>query len=146
MTTCMVAMGGGGGAFMVSFFSSVDPIFYLHHCNLDRVADVDDPRCRKAPMSLLGRRTIPVLQRRKEPTCLEEQGRRLHDARSFRLGFISWLGRGPDTRANARCRARPDPGIRWPGRTCQTLQGSRSGLHPTPLQERRPTAPAVNTY
>ena len=25
------AMGGGAGAFMVSFFSSVDPIFYLHH-------------------------------------------------------------------------------------------------------------------
>jgi Common central domain of tyrosinase len=43
MTTCMLAMGGGGGAFMVSFFSSVDPIFYLHHCNLDRVAGCGRP-------------------------------------------------------------------------------------------------------
>ena len=25
---------------MASFFSFVDPIFYLHHCNLDRLADV----------------------------------------------------------------------------------------------------------
>jgi len=137
----MVAMGGGGGAFMVSFFSFVDPIFYLHHRNLDRLADVDDPRCRKAPMSLLGRRTMPVLQRRKEPTCLEEQGRRLHDARSFRLGVISCLGRGPDTRTNARCRARPDLG-HLPDLT-------RIALWLASNASSRETAngtPAVNTY
>jgi tyrosinase len=29
------AMGGGGDAFMVSFYSPVDPIFFLHHGNLD---------------------------------------------------------------------------------------------------------------
>jgi tyrosinase len=34
------AMGGGGGAFMVSLYSSVDPIFFLHHANLDRLWDV----------------------------------------------------------------------------------------------------------
>ena len=35
------AMGGPSGlAFMVSFLSSVDPIFFLHHGNLDRLWDV----------------------------------------------------------------------------------------------------------
>jgi len=35
------AMGGpGGAAFMVSFMSPVDPIFFLHHGNLDRLWDV----------------------------------------------------------------------------------------------------------
>jgi tyrosinase len=35
------AMGGpGGAAFMVSFLSPVDPIFFLHHGNLDRLWDV----------------------------------------------------------------------------------------------------------
>jgi tyrosinase len=34
------AMGGGDGAFMVSFLSPVDPIFFLHHANLDRLWDV----------------------------------------------------------------------------------------------------------
>lgn len=35
------AMGGPGGlAFMVSFLSPVDPIFFLHHGNLDRLWDV----------------------------------------------------------------------------------------------------------
>jgi tyrosinase len=48
------AMGGGGGAFMVSFFSSVDPIFYLHHGNLDRLWDVWTRR-----QAALGRPTLP---------------------------------------------------------------------------------------
>ena len=35
------AMGGAGGmAFMVSFMSPIDPIFFLHHANLDRLWDV----------------------------------------------------------------------------------------------------------
>ncbi|HMF07107.1 MAG TPA: tyrosinase family protein, partial [Methylocella sp.] len=35
------AMGGASGqAFMVSFLSPVDPIFFLHHANLDRLWDV----------------------------------------------------------------------------------------------------------
>lgn len=34
------AMGGGGGAFMQRFLSPVDPIFFLHHANLDRLWDV----------------------------------------------------------------------------------------------------------
>ena len=34
------AMGGGGGAFMAQFYSPVDPIFFLHHGNLDRLWDV----------------------------------------------------------------------------------------------------------
>lgn len=48
------AMGGGGGAFMVSFFSSVDPIFYLHHGNLDRLWDVWTRR-----QTALGRQPLP---------------------------------------------------------------------------------------
>jgi hypothetical protein len=100
MTTCIVAMGGGGGAFLLVRRSHFLPASLQSRSasGCGRPA-----RCRKAPMSLLGRRTIPVLQRRKEPTCLEEKGRRLHDARCFRLGFISWLGRGSDTGANACC-------------------------------------------
>ena len=48
------AMGGGGGAFMVSFFSSVDPVFYLHHGNLDRLWDVWTRR-----QTALGRPALP---------------------------------------------------------------------------------------
>src|SRR5262249_21735971 len=48
------AMGGGGGAFMVSFFSSVDPIFFLHHANLDRLWDVWTRR-----QTALGRPALP---------------------------------------------------------------------------------------
>ena len=32
--------GAGGMAFMVSFMSPIDPIFFLHHANLDRLWDV----------------------------------------------------------------------------------------------------------
>ena len=39
---------------MVSFFSSVDPIFYLHHGNLDRLWDVWTRR-----QTALGRPTLP---------------------------------------------------------------------------------------
>ncbi|MFB9264005.1 tyrosinase family protein [Bradyrhizobium erythrophlei] len=48
------AMGGGGGAFMVQFFSPVDPIFFLHHGNLDRLWDVWTRR-----QAALGRPTLP---------------------------------------------------------------------------------------
>jgi tyrosinase len=49
------AMGGAGGAaFMVSFLSPVDPIFFLHHANLDRLWDVWTRR-----QAALGRPTLP---------------------------------------------------------------------------------------
>jgi tyrosinase len=49
------AMGGpGGAAFMVSFLSPVDPIFFLHHANLDRLWDVWTRR-----QAALGRPTLP---------------------------------------------------------------------------------------
>src|SRR5262245_15068576 len=48
------AIGGGGGAFMVSFYSPVDPIFFLHHGNLDRLWDVWVHR-----QAALGRPTQP---------------------------------------------------------------------------------------
>jgi tyrosinase len=50
------AMGGPAGrAFMVSFLSPVDPIFFLHHANLDRLWDVWTRR-----QIALGRPTLPV--------------------------------------------------------------------------------------
>jgi tyrosinase len=48
------AIGGGGGAFMISFFSPVDPIFFLHHGNLDRLWDVWTRR-----QTALGRPALP---------------------------------------------------------------------------------------
>src|SRR5262245_18482556 len=49
------AMGGAAGnAFMVSFLSPVDPIFFLHHANLDRLWDVRTRR-----QAALGRPTLP---------------------------------------------------------------------------------------
>lgn len=49
------AMGGpSGNAFMVSFLSPVDPIFFLHHGNLDRLWDVWTRR-----QKALGRPTLP---------------------------------------------------------------------------------------
>jgi tyrosinase len=49
------AMGGAAGnAFMVSFLSPVDPIFFLHHANLDRLWDVWTRR-----QAALGRPTLP---------------------------------------------------------------------------------------
>src|SRR5262249_60689023 len=49
------AMGGAAGtAFMVSFLSPVDPIFFLHHSNLDRLWDVWTRR-----QNALGRPTLP---------------------------------------------------------------------------------------
>jgi hypothetical protein len=49
------AMGGAAGtAFMVSFLSPVDPIFFLHHGNLDRLWDVWTRR-----QTALGRPTLP---------------------------------------------------------------------------------------
>ncbi|MGB7833479.1 MAG: tyrosinase family protein, partial [Xanthobacteraceae bacterium] len=48
------AIGGGGGAFMVALFSSVDPIFFLHHGNLDRLWDVWTRR-----QTALGRPALP---------------------------------------------------------------------------------------
>jgi hypothetical protein len=49
------AMGGAAGnAFMVSFLSPVDPIFFLHHGNLDRLWDVWTRR-----QAALGRPTLP---------------------------------------------------------------------------------------
>jgi tyrosinase len=49
------AMGGpAGNAFMVSFLSPVDPIFFLHHGNLDRLWDVWTRR-----QAALGRPTLP---------------------------------------------------------------------------------------
>ncbi|MBR1070594.1 tyrosinase [Bradyrhizobium japonicum] len=48
------AMGGGGDAFMISFFSPVDPIFFLHHGNLDRLWTVWTRR-----QTALGRPILP---------------------------------------------------------------------------------------
>jgi hypothetical protein len=49
------AMGGAAGnAFMVSFLSPVDPIFFLHHANLDRLWDVWTRK-----QAALGRPTLP---------------------------------------------------------------------------------------
>lgn len=48
------AMGGGGVAFMVSFYSPVDPIFFLHHANLDRLWTVWSRR-----QTALGRPILP---------------------------------------------------------------------------------------
>jgi tyrosinase len=49
------AMGGpAGAAFMVQFLSPVDPIFFLHHGNLDRLWDVWTRR-----QTALGRPTLP---------------------------------------------------------------------------------------
>ncbi len=49
------AMGGAAhNAFMVSFLSPVDPIFFLHHGNLDRLWDVWTRR-----QAALGRPTLP---------------------------------------------------------------------------------------
>jgi tyrosinase len=49
------AMGGAAGlAFMVSFLSPVDPIFFLHHGNIDRLWDVWTRR-----QTALGRPTLP---------------------------------------------------------------------------------------
>jgi tyrosinase len=48
------AMGGGGPAFMVQFYSPVDPIFFLHHGNLDRLWDVWTRR-----QTALGRPALP---------------------------------------------------------------------------------------
>ena len=50
------AMGGPGqAAFMVSFMSPVDPIFFLHHANLDRLWDVWTRR-----QLALGKPTLPT--------------------------------------------------------------------------------------
>jgi hypothetical protein len=49
-----VAMGGGGDCFMVEFYSPVDPIFFLHHGNLDRLWEVWTRR-----QAALGRPTMP---------------------------------------------------------------------------------------
>jgi len=49
------AMGGpAGNAFMVSFLSPVDPIFFLHHANIDRLWDAWTRR-----QAALGRPTLP---------------------------------------------------------------------------------------
>jgi tyrosinase len=48
------AMGAGDGAFMISFLSPVDPIFFLHHANLDRLWDVWTRR-----QTALARPTLP---------------------------------------------------------------------------------------
>jgi tyrosinase len=49
------AMGGAAGnAFMVSFLSPVDPIFFLHHGNIDRLWDVWTRR-----QKAMGRPTLP---------------------------------------------------------------------------------------
>lgn len=50
------AMGGPGQmAFMVSFMSPIDPIFFLHHANLDRLWDVWTRR-----QAALGKPTLPT--------------------------------------------------------------------------------------
>ncbi len=49
------ALGGpSGNGFMVSFLSPVDPVFFLHHANLDRLWDVWTRR-----QTALGRPTLP---------------------------------------------------------------------------------------
>lgn len=48
------ALGGFTGGFMVAFLSPVDPIFFLHHANIDRLWDVWTRR-----QAALGRPTLP---------------------------------------------------------------------------------------
>jgi tyrosinase len=48
------ALGGDTGGFMVNFLSPVDPIFFLHHANIDRLWDVWTRR-----QAVLGRPTLP---------------------------------------------------------------------------------------
>ena len=69
------AMGGGGPAFMVAFYSPVDPIFFLHHGNLDRLWDVWTRR-----QTALGRPALP--QGADLDTWSKEQFRFFTDAQS----------------------------------------------------------------
>src|SRR5215472_14395154 len=98
------AMGGAAGnAFMVSFLSPVDPIFFLHHANLDRLWDVWTRR-----QAALGRQTlpqgaeshnvveraVPVLQRSERPAGGEDQRGRLRRDERLRLRLFTGFGRG----------------------------------------------------
>jgi hypothetical protein len=50
-----VALGGANGGFMMSMLSPVDPLFYLHHANVDRLWDVWTRR-----QAVAGRSALPV--------------------------------------------------------------------------------------
>ena len=106
------AMGGPAGlAFMVSFLSPVDPIFFLHHGNLDRLWDVWTRRqiALKRPTLPQGAeshgvvgRAVPVLQRRKGPARLKDQCGRLRRNERLRLRLFTRLRGGPGAGARGR--------------------------------------------
>ena len=106
-------------AFMVSMLSSVDPIFFLHHGNLDRLWDVWTPQAggaraadapaRRRTRSLVGR-AVPLLQRRKRAAGNEDQIKRLRCHERFRLRLLGRLRGGSGAGARNRCLAGdPDP-------------------------------------
>src|SRR5262249_13522623 len=98
------AMGGAtGNAFMVSFLSPVDPIFFLHHANLDRLWDVWTRRQaalgrptlpQGADLATWSKRAVPVLQRSEQPAGGEDQRRRLRRDERLRLRLFTGFGRG----------------------------------------------------
>jgi len=117
------AMGGAAGnAFMVSFLSPVDPIFFLHHANLDRLWDVWTRR-----QAALGRPTLP-------------QGADLATWSNEQFLFFSDPSGQPVAKTNAgdyariRCRC---PERRWRQCRRRALSARRSPPRPSAPASRR---------